>query len=111
MSRSQAERVRLAREHLKALRRHVARGELEDELIFDAVCQRLAAAIEGLDQLAPALLRQEFGADWKLIKATRNAIAHSYAFVDAALIRSTIAKDLTTLEAGVERPAVALRGD
>lgn len=75
------------------------------------MCQRLAAAIEELDRLDAATLLQEFGVNWKLIKATRNAIAHSYAFVDAALIRSTIAKDLTTLEVGVERLAAAPRGD
>ncbi len=108
MSRSDRERVLLVQEHLKALWRHVARGKLEDELIFDAVCQRLAAAIEELDQLDSRLLQQEFGIEWKLIKATRNAISHSYAFVDAALIRNTINKDLNRLEVGVERIAIQL---
>ncbi|PZS09433.1 MAG: hypothetical protein DLM55_06410 [Acidimicrobiales bacterium] len=71
--------------------------------------KRLAAAIEEADGLSnPELLEKEFGAEWKLIKATRNAIAHSYAFVDAPLIRSTVNRDLASFEAGISRIAIKL---
>ena len=66
--------------------------------MFDAVCLRLAAAVEEIEQLDDALRHEAFGDDWVLIKATRNAIAHNYAFVDDQLISDTIDHDVREFE-------------
>ena len=56
MRRSDIEHVRDAQQHLRKLREHLTRGDLADETIFDAVCMRLSAAIEGvLERLTRAL--------------------------------------------------------
>ena len=109
MKRTDSDRILAIQEHLAVLHRHLARGELEDELVFDAVCQRLAAAIEEADRLDPSLVKGEFKDEWKLIKATRNAIAHSYAFIDVMLIQNTISRDLVRFETGIEQIAKTMR--
>ncbi|MBI5310895.1 MAG: hypothetical protein HZB14_07730 [Actinobacteria bacterium] len=64
---------------------------------------RLSAAIEEVSEIDGPLLEKAFGDDWKLIKATRNAIAHGYEFVDSVLIGDTIVTDLATFETGLRR--------
>lgn len=44
-----------------------------------------------------------FGEDWVLMWATRNRIAHGYAFVDLSIIQSTVAEDLPLFEARLQR--------
>ena len=56
MRRSDIEHVRDAQQHLRKLREHLTRADLADATIFDAVCMRLSAAIEGvLERLTRAL--------------------------------------------------------
>ena len=94
MSRSDEEHVRDALDHLSVLDRHRRRGDLADETIADAVSLRLAAAIEAISATSEAYRARVFGAEWKIIWATRNRIAHGYAYVDLDLIRSTVEQDL-----------------
>ena len=61
MSRSDAEHLAAAREHLRMLAEHLGRGDLADETIFDAACLRLAAAIESVGSLPDFALQQEVG--------------------------------------------------
>ena len=46
MSRTDAERIADALDHLATLRRHASRPDLDDQLVIDAVSLRLAAAID-----------------------------------------------------------------
>lgn len=48
MSRTNAEHLANAKEHLRRLRGHLDRGDLDDDTVFDAVCMRLSAAIESV---------------------------------------------------------------
>lgn len=86
---------------MEALREHLAGGSLNDSVVFDAVCMRLAAAIEETERIDRSLRDRVFGEDWVLIKAMRNAIVHNNAFVDATLIEDTVARDLDGFENGL----------
>ena len=79
------------------------RGDLADETVADAVSLRLAAAIEAVASTSGGFRQQTFGDDWKVIWATRNRIAHGYAYIDLVLIRNTIEHDLPTFEQQLRR--------
>lgn len=94
MSRSDAERLRDAQFHLEILDSHMQKAGLDDQTVADAVCLRLASAIECVADLSPELRAQAFGEDWPLIWATRNRIAHGYAMIDLRIIKATLRDDL-----------------
>jgi len=52
--------------HISVLRKHLARGDLEDQTVADAVTMRLAAAIEALANCSDELRIRAFGGDWPL---------------------------------------------
>lgn len=101
MSRTDLQRLREAVVHLDAIDAHLARGDLDDQTIADAACLRLAAAIEAVSGIDTDIRTATFGPDWALIWATRNRIAHGYAFIDRNLIEATIAEDVPQFEASV----------
>ena len=39
-----------------------------------------------------------FGDDWSLMWATRNRIAHGYAYIDMSIVTATVQRDLPWLE-------------
>ena len=90
MKRSNLQILAATLKHLDVLSEHLDRGPLDDSLVFDAVCLRLAAAIEEIGTLDAALLEKQFGDSWPQIRATRNAIAHGYSMVDSKLISTTV---------------------
>ncbi|MCX7523436.1 DUF86 domain-containing protein [Microbacterium sp. STN6] len=98
MKRSDEELVRDALEHIAKLRRHLSRSSLDDETVADAVSLRLAAAIESVSETSDEFRKRTFGSDWKIIWATRNRIAHGYAYIDLAIIRDTVEQDLLEFE-------------
>jgi uncharacterized protein with HEPN domain len=98
VSRSDAELVRDALDHIAALRRHMERHDLADEIIVDAVSLRLSAAIEAVSRASAELRERLFGGDWTIIWATRNRIAHGYAHISVDVIRATVADDLPDFE-------------
>lgn len=80
------------------LKRHLQRGDLADETVADAVSLRLAAASEAISETSFDFRSAVFGNEWKAIWATRNRIAHGYAYIDLAIIRSTVEYDLPGFE-------------
>lgn len=59
---------------------------------------RLSAAIESVRTTDGALETRLFGKEWAVIWATRNRIAHGYAFVDPVIIRDTVKNNLPQFE-------------
>ena len=101
MSRSDRELLTDALSHLEVLRDHQARGDLDYQTVADAVCLRLAAAIEAVANITVDVRASAFGADWPLIWATRNRIAHGYTFIDRHMIAATVDNDLPAFEATI----------
>ena len=101
MTRSDLEHVAAAREHLAHLRRHLERGDLADDTIFDAVCMRLSAAIESVAMVDDALRTRAYGDIWPAIWSVRNRIAHGYFAVDRTIIMATVDNDLGEFEEGL----------
>ncbi|MCP2263200.1 DUF86 domain-containing protein [Promicromonospora thailandica] len=90
--------VESALNHLDVLKSYLVRGDLDDPVLFDAVCLRLGASIEVAAKLSEEARERAFGSTWKAIWSTRNRIAHAYEYIDPQLIRSTVEKDLVEYE-------------
>lgn len=71
------------------MREH-AQGNLDDQLVIDAVCMRLSAGLEALAGLEVATRDRMFGDAWPLMWGMRNRIAHGYLLVDAIVVRRTV---------------------
>lgn len=92
-----------ALKHLAVLRQHLASTDLDDQTVADAVALRLSAAIESVSKIDQGLRTETFGAEWALMWATRNRIAHGYAFIDRRMIGATVREDLPRFELAVRR--------
>lgn len=98
MRRGDRERALDALHHVAVLRGHVAGRSLDDQLVVDAVCLRLAAAIDAAAGLSAPVREQAFEGTWPGIWATRNRIVHAYTVVDPAIIAATVVHDLDGFE-------------
>lgn len=55
--------------HLELAQRYAA-GDLSDQLVIDAICMRLSAAIEALSQVDDQTRDALFGSDWPSPRST-----------------------------------------
>ncbi|WP_277207890.1 HepT-like ribonuclease domain-containing protein [Isoptericola croceus] len=83
--------------HLEALNAHASRSDVSDEIVVDACALRLSAAIDAVSQV-PATIRAAHidDAEWRAIRGMRNRIAHADAIVDPAVVRQSIAEDVSS---------------
>ncbi len=78
MSRRDGDRLQDILDAIDAIRSHVARGELTDGLVFDAVRVRLIEIGEAIKAISPELLHTEPGHPWTDIARMRDRLAHRY---------------------------------
>jgi uncharacterized protein with HEPN domain len=88
---------------LDAIDAHVARGELPDGLIFDAVRVRLIEIGEAVKALPNDLLATEPETPWPEIARMRDHLAHRYFDTTHAIVASTVTSDLPQLRAAIRR--------
>lgn len=98
MTRTDAELLSDALDHLRILHQHLERADLADQTVADAVSLRLASAIESMAACSSAVRDRVFGEDWSAARSTRNRIAHGYAYIDLTVIRTTVEQDLPAIE-------------
>lgn len=102
MKQTDIEKVRAARDHVAQLRRHLSRGDIDDDTVFDAVCLRLSAAIESVSTIAEEPRLVAFGDAWPAIWSVRNRIAHGYVHLNRTIIVATVEHDLGEFERGLD---------
>ena len=85
-----------ALEHLRAVEAY-AHHDLTEQLVIDAVCMRLSAAVEVLAAVDDQTRERLFGEDWPAMWGMRNRIAHGYLLVEAVVVRRTVEVDLPIL--------------
>jgi len=86
-----------------AIRRHLARGPLDDGLVFDAVRIRLLEIGEAVKAIGLDVLAHEPDIPWRQITGMRDALAHRYFDTAHAVVQETVQSDLPRLVAAVER--------
>ncbi len=103
MSRHDRQRLDDISAAIAATRAHLQRGDLSDQLVFDAVRVRLIEIGEAVKALPPALLANEPGIPWTEIAQMRDRLAHRYFDTSHTIVRATVEHDLPELEAAVRR--------
>lgn len=88
---------------IEAIRSHVARGTLADDLVMDAVRIRLLEIGEAVKALSDELTSTEPEIPWRQIARMRDNLAHRYFATLPDVIQSTVDRDLEPLEAAVAR--------
>lgn len=86
-----------------AIDAHLARGGIDDGLVFDAVRVRLIEIGEAVKSMDPKLLATEPDIPWRAIAAMRDHLAHRYFDTDHAIIQATIQHDLPPLVDAIRR--------
>lgn len=102
MNRTDAELLNEALHHLEVATTH-ARAGMHDQLVIDAVCMRLVAAIEALYRLGSPIRESTFGDTWTLMWGMRNRITHGYGMVDPVVVQRTVEVDIPQVTAAIER--------
>lgn len=85
------------------IRSHLARGDLSDGLVFDAVRIRLLEIGEAVKAISPSLLATEPCIPWKNIAAMRDQLVHRYFDTEHGIVHGTVTSDLEPLLAAVHR--------
>lgn len=101
MSKTDASYAAGALENLAHLRHHLTLESLNQQLVLDAVCMRLGAALEEASHIAPEAREMVFGDRWPAMWATRNRIAHGYLEIDPKTIAATVEQHLHEFEAAL----------
>jgi uncharacterized protein with HEPN domain len=109
VTRRDLERLADIRDAIAAIRAHVARGELADGLIFDAVRVRLIEIGEAIKSLPTELVETEPGIAWSDIAGMRDRLAHRYFDTEHSIVAATVDQDLGPLEAAVVRLEARVR--
>jgi len=86
-----------------AITAHMARGGLDDSLVFDAVRVRLIEIGEAVKGIDPDLLARESAIPWNDVAGMRDQLAHRYFDTAHNIVAPTVDHDLPPLLAAVER--------
>ena len=101
MTRTPEEVLREVQTHFALMVQH-AQGNLDDQLVIDAICMRLSAGVEALARLDTGTRDRLFGDAWPLMWGMRNRIAHGYLLVDTDIVRRTLEHDIPSIMASIE---------
>jgi uncharacterized protein with HEPN domain len=96
---------------IDAIRAHVARGTLDDGLVFDAVRIRLLEVGEAVKALPEDLVRSEPSIPWRQIAGMRDQLAHRYFDTSHAIVAATVEHDLGDLHVATRRILDAMPED
>jgi uncharacterized protein with HEPN domain len=103
MTRRDLERLADIRDAVAAIHSHVARGDIADGLIFDAVRVRLIEIGEAIKALPVDLVATEPSIPWADIAGMRDRLAHHYFDTEHSIVAGTVANELEPLLAAVTR--------
>lgn len=100
-SRHDDERLADIMDAITAINSHLARGDLSDGLIFDAVRLRLIEIGEAVKLLDPKLVAQRPDIKWSDAAGMRDWLTHHYFDTSRAVVEATITEDIPSLEVAV----------
>ena len=93
---------------IDAIRSHLRRGDLSDDLIFDAVRIRLLEIGEAVKALPADLLDTQPSIPWRQIARMRDHLAHRYFDTAHSILQATVDDDLPDLERAIHALAQSL---
>jgi uncharacterized protein with HEPN domain len=96
---------------IDAIRSHLRRGDLSDDLVFDAIRIRLLEIGEAVKALPAELLDTQPAIPWRQIARMRDHLAHRYFDTAHAVLQATVDDDLPELERAVQAMTATLPED
>lgn len=103
MSRRDDERLEDVIDATEAIASHLARGGLDDGLVFDAVRVRLIEIGEAVKDIDPDVLAGEPEIPWGDVAGMRDHLAHRYFDTAHSVVAATVDQDLPRLLAAARR--------
>lgn len=97
MSRKDADRLTDIVDAVEAIRGHLARGDLSDGLVYDAVRARLIEIGEAVKGVGANLLATEPSIPWNAIARMRDHLTHRYFDTDHAIVQDVVDNELGPL--------------
>lgn len=88
---------------ITAIERHLKRGTLEDELVFDACRARLIEIGEAVKAIEPELLTRAPDVPWREIARMRDHLTHRYFDTQHEIVADVVKTDLPSLRLAVKR--------
>ncbi|MGH2860134.1 MAG: HepT-like ribonuclease domain-containing protein [Solirubrobacteraceae bacterium] len=82
---------------ITAIERHLKRGTIDDELVFDACRARLIEIGEAVKGIDPELLARSPGVPWREIARMRDHLTHRYFDTLHEIVADVIERDLPSL--------------
>ena len=100
-----SDRARLQDVHAacSAIESHLSRGDIEDDLVFDAIRIRLVEIGEAVKDVDPEWLALEPDVPWVAITRMRDQLAHRYFDTAHSIVDTTARHDVPVLKAAVAR--------
>jgi len=86
-----------------AISSHLRRGNLSDELVFDAVRVRLIEIGEAIKDISDERLARQPQIPWAAAAGMRDHLTHRYFDTSHAIVTATVHVDLPPLREAVER--------
>ena len=96
---------------MNAINSHLARGTIDDDLVFDAVRVRLIEIGEAIKDIDGELLAREPDVPWRDVARMRDHLTHRYFDTAHSVVAATVENDLPPLEAAVHRLVDGLAED
>lgn len=103
MSRDDRQRLDDIADACEVIRQHLARGGLDDGLVFDAVRMRLVEIGEAAKSIDSALLATEPQIPWAEVARMRDRLTHRYFDTLQSIVGHTAHREIGDLAAAVER--------
>jgi uncharacterized protein with HEPN domain len=104
VKRTDADHLDDALTHLRVLHEHLMLTEAHDQVVLDAAALRLSASMECVGQVSDKLRTTVIDERTsRAVRGMRHRIAHAYAFVDPAVLRSTLKGDVAGFHDDVRR--------
>jgi uncharacterized protein with HEPN domain len=88
---------------ITAIERHLKRGTIDDELIFDACRARLIEVGEAVKGVDPELLGRTPKVPWREIARMRDHLTHRYFDTQHEIVADVIETDLPSLKMAVRQ--------
>jgi uncharacterized protein with HEPN domain len=101
MSRRDLDRLADIVDAIDAIAAHMARGRLDDGLVYDAVRARLIEIGEAVKSVHPDVLGRVPMIPWADIARMRDQLAHRYFDTTHGIVADTVRNDLQPLRAAV----------
>jgi uncharacterized protein with HEPN domain len=103
MTRRDEERLDDIAVAIAAIESHLRRGDISDDLVFDAVRVRLIEIGEAVKQISPDLLATETSVPWQSVAGMRDRLTHHYFDTSHAILQRTIDEDIPMLKNSLAR--------